>query len=230
MYCVKCGVKLADTENKCPLCNTSVYHPEIIRESEKELYPIKKIPKSNSGRVFVCGAVLILFMIPLIVTFLSDIQFDGVLNWFWYVMGTLVLLYIIIALPLWFKHPNPVIFLPCDFFSCAIFLFYINILTNGSWFLTFALPIVAGFAIVTSSLVTLLKYLKKGKLYVVGGSIIAFGCLILMIEYLMKITFAIPLVGWSLYPFISLVFFGGLLIYLAMNSVAREKIERKIFF
>ena len=49
-----------------------------------------------------------------------------------------------------------------------------------------------------------------------------------MIEYLMNITFAIPLVGWSLYPFISLLICGGLLIYLAMNSVAREKIERKI--
>ena len=29
MYCIKCGVELADTEKQCPLCGTLVYHPEL---------------------------------------------------------------------------------------------------------------------------------------------------------------------------------------------------------
>ena len=29
MYCVKCGVRLADTEKVCPLCATRVYHPDL---------------------------------------------------------------------------------------------------------------------------------------------------------------------------------------------------------
>jgi len=33
-----------------------------------------------------------------------------------------------------------------------------------------------------------------------------------------------------MYPFITLAFLGGMLLYLAMNSIAREKLERKLFF
>ena len=234
MYCVKCGVQLADTEKKCPLCNTVVYHPEIepscAQECARPLYPAAKMPKSHSGRAFLCGAVIILFMLPMIVTFFSDMQFDGKLDWFGYVAGALVLTYLTFALPMWFKKPNPVIFVPCDFATATAYVFYISYATNGSWFWRFALPIALGIAVITCTLVTLLHYLRKGKLYAVGGSLVACGALILMIEYRMTATFALPFIGWSLYPTISLVLIGGLLIYLAMNNEAREKIERKIFF
>ena len=33
MYCINCGVKLADTEHICPLCGTEVFHPELMREN-----------------------------------------------------------------------------------------------------------------------------------------------------------------------------------------------------
>ena len=39
MYCVKCGVKLADSEKQCPLCQTLVFHPDITREEGEKLYP-----------------------------------------------------------------------------------------------------------------------------------------------------------------------------------------------
>ena len=31
MYCVKCGVELADSQRVCPLCGTRVFHPDIPR-------------------------------------------------------------------------------------------------------------------------------------------------------------------------------------------------------
>ena len=230
MYCIKCGVQLADSETKCPLCNTVVYHPEITREEGQELYPARKMPKSAAGRKFLCGAMLILFMIPLVVTFLSDFQIDGRLDWFGYVAGGIVLVYLTVAFPLWFKKPNAVIFVPCDFAACAVFLFYVNLVTGGDWFWLFALPILLGFAAITCALITLLRYLRRGRLYVIGGWFIAFGALHLLIEWLMDRCFGLQFMGWSLYPLISLALIGGLLIYLALNSVAREKIERKIFF
>ena len=230
MYCIKCGVRLADTEKKCPLCGTVVYHPEIEPEKERELYPSGKMPTSSHGRAYFCGAIVILFMIPLIVTYLSDMHPNGKLDWFGYAAGGIGLLYLIFALPLWFKKPHPVIFTPCFFAACALYLLYIDLDTNGGWFLSFALPIVLGIALCTCALITLLRCLRKGKLYVVGGFLMAFGGLILMIELLMDRTFHLTFTGWSLYPLISLFFLGGLLIYLALNSVARERIERKLFF
>lgn len=230
MYCVKCGVKLADTENICPLCNTRVYHPEIIREDERELYPIDKMPKKTSKRAVLAGAVVILFMIPFILSFFADLLPDGKLDWFGFVAGGIAIAYLTFAFPMWFKNPHPVIFVPCDFAAYIVYLLYVNLATGGKWFLTFAFPISLAVAAIVCTLVILLHYLKRGKLYIAGGSIIAFGLLFLMIEGLMDNTFGIKFIGWSLYPLITLALIGGLLLYLAINNIAREKIERKLFF
>ena len=59
---------------------------------------------------------------------------------------------------------------------------------------------------------------------------IAFGASILLMEYLLSVTFRTAFVGWSVYPLIVFVLLGGLLIFLAINSSARERMERKFFF
>lgn len=230
MYCVKCGVQLADTEKKCPLCSTVVYHPEITRESERELYPSGKMPRYGSGRAVLCGAVIILFMIPLLLTFFSDILFDGEIDWFGYALGGLAITYLTFALPMWFENPNPVIFVSCDFIGYTLYLLYINLATGGDWFLSFAFPVCIGVAVIVCTLITLMRYLRRGRLYAIGGSLVAFGALILMIELLLGVTFKLSFIGWSTYPLVTFVLVGGLIIYLAASSTAREKIERKLFF
>ncbi len=230
MYCVKCGVKLADTETKCPLCNTAVCHPDFGQSAETPLYPKNKLPKSNSNFKALNGAVIILFLIPLFVCFFADQSLDGRLEWFGYVAGALTVSYIAFALPLWFKKPNPVIFVPCSFAATALYLLYINFATNGSWFLSFALPVVGGICLIVSTVVALMYYLKKGRLYILGGAFMALGAFMLLIEFLMNLTFGLRFIGWSVYPLGVLILFGGLLIYLAINSAAREILERKLFF
>lgn len=39
MYCVKCGVELGDSEKKCPLCGTTVFHPEMEPPKGDGPYP-----------------------------------------------------------------------------------------------------------------------------------------------------------------------------------------------
>ena len=230
MYCVKCGVKLSDSEAKCPLCNTVVYHPDYKQSLEQPLYPKDKMPKSNSGYKALNGVIIILFLIPMLVCFFADWFLDGKLQWFGYVAGALLVSYVTFALPLWFKKPNPVIFVPCNFAVATLYLLYINIYTGGNWFMSFAFPVVSGVCIITCSVITLIYYLRKGKLYILGGAFMALGTFMLLIEFLIKITFNLRFVGWSIYPLVVLFLFGGLLIYLAINSAAREIIERKLFF
>ncbi len=230
MYCINCGVKLADTEKICPLCNTSVYHPELSREKAVPLYPEGTKPKTKIGSKALNGMVLIMFFIPVLVCFLCDFQINGKLEWSGLAAGGLFLGYIIIALPGWFKKPNPVIFVPCDFAAIGLYLLYINIVTGGKWFLSFALPVLAGFCIITCAVVTLLYYLKRGRLYIFGGAFIVTGAMMLLIEFLLKITFGISFVGWSFYPLITLFLVGCALIFLAINASAREMMERKLFF
>lgn len=230
MYCIKCGVKLADTEKKCPLCNTIVYHPDFEQKSERPLYPSDKMPKRNSGSKVLNGAVVILFLIPILVCLFADLSLDGEIEWFGYVAGALVVSYVAFALPLWFIKPNPVIFVPCSFVAIALYLFYINFATGGNWFMIFALPVVGGICLITCTVVTLMYYLRRGKLYILGGAFIALGAFMLLVEYLMIITFGLHIIGWSIYPLLVLFLLGGLLIYFAINSSSREIIERKLFF
>ena len=229
MYCVKCGVKLSDSQTRCPLCSTVPGEP-FLRETAKPLYPQNRYPKTSVRPGAVNGTILFLFLIPLLVTFFVDMQGDRQLSWFLYVAGAVVLSYVVLALPIWFPRPNPVIFVPCDFAAAALYLLLICRLTDGSWYLRFAFPVTVSIGLIVTAVVTLLHYLHKGRLYILGGAMIAMGGVMLLVEYLMTVTFVMAFTGWSVYPLIVLVLLGGLLIFLAINSAARERMERKFFF
>ncbi len=230
MYCVRCGVKLADSERKCPLCNTVVCHPDFEPSEQSPLYPSEKMPRPGAGRRALGGAVIFLFFIPMLVCFFADLRIDGKLEWSGYVIGALLVAYVAFALPYWFRRPNPVIFVPCAFLAVGLYLLYIDLATDGGWFLSFAFPLVGGIAVIISAVVTLIYYLRRGRLYILGGAFIALGAFMPLVEFLMQRTFFLPLIGWSIYPLVVLASFGGLLIYFAINSAAREMIERKLFF
>ncbi len=188
------------------------------------------MPETHSGRKALSGALVILFLIPLIATLLSDMHADGKADWFGYVAGGLAVSYVILALPLWFQKPNPVIFVSCDFAVVALYLLYINMTLGADWFLSFAFPLIGGLCLITVAVITLVRYLKKGKLYIFGGACILMGGYLFLIEYLLRVTFGTDFIGWSIYPMATLVLFGCLLIYLAINRAAREVFERKLFF
>lgn len=229
MYCVYCGVKLADSEERCPLCSTASGESFIKREPARALYPKNRYPEVSVKPGAINGTLLILFLIPLLVTFFVDLQSDWRLDWFWYVAGALVLAYVVLALPIWFRNPNPVIFVPCDFAASALYLLLISSLTEGKWYLSFALPTTMSIGLIVTAVVVLLRYLRKGRLYILGGAMIALGANILLMEYLLTVTFRTAFVGWSVYPLIVFALLGGLLIFLAINSSARERMERKFF-
>ena len=115
MYCVKCGVQLADTEKRCPLCQTAVYHPDIIQPEAEAEYPKKKMPDKGKQNRVACFIITAFFLIALFIIPLCDMQFDRTVDWAGFATGGILLLYEIFVLPFWFKRPNPVIFVPCGF-------------------------------------------------------------------------------------------------------------------
>lgn len=230
MYCINCGVRLADTQERCPLCGTVPFHPELQRERSAPLYPPGRQPAPAARPRGLCGAVLILFLIPVIVTFLVDLRGDRQLNWFGYVAGALALAYVTVALPLWFRRPNPIVFVPCGFAAAALYLLYIALASGGGWFLPFALPVTAGLGLIVTAAVVLFRCLKRGRLYVTGGMLMALGGWVLLVEFLLSVTFGLPFWGWSFYPLTVLILLGGCVIWLAISRPARACVERKLFF
>ena len=134
MYCIRCGVKLADTEKVCPLCETTVYHPEIELKEGEPLYPRNRLP--NTRKKTHIPEFIITFMVMLsgFIVLLCDLQIFNAVTWSGYVVGGLILGYVSLVLPLWFKRPNPVIFVPIDFVVLGAYLLYIDLYTGGGWF------------------------------------------------------------------------------------------------
>ena len=162
MYCVKCGVELADSEKKCPLCGTPVFHPDIPRSLADPPYPpARRIRREDVNRSGILFVLTVAALLPAILALLCDWRINGTIVWSGFAVGGLLLLYILAVLPLWFKRPNPVIFVPIDFAAIGVFLLYVNYATGGHWFLTFALPVTGAAGLLVCAMVTLLRYLSR---------------------------------------------------------------------
>lgn len=230
MYCVKCGVKLADTEKQCPLCATRVFHPDLTQPEAQPLYPADKLPPVQTRSKGPLVVVSALFLLPVLIVLLCDMQLSGSITWSGFVVGAILTGYVVMILPYWFHKPNPVIFVACNFVAVILYLLYIDLATGGGWFLGFAFPVAGGLGLLVTAVVALLRYVPKGGLYIFGGAFIALGGFMLLVEFLLNRTIGIQqLFGWSLYPLITLVLLGGVLIFLAINRPARETMERKLF-
>ena len=192
MYCVKCGVELADSEKKCPLCGTPVFHPDIPRNlSEPPFPPDKRIRPEDVNRSGVLFVLTIAALLPALLCLLCDWRINGTLVWSGYAAGAIALLYVVILLPMWFRRPNPVIFVPVDFIAVGLYLLYINFATGGHWFLSFAFPVTGAIGLLISAAVALTHYLRGGYLYIYGGMLILGGGLAVLIEFLINLTFQI---------------------------------------
>ncbi len=230
MYCIKCGVKLSDTEKSCPLCGTVPYHPDLARTQADSLYPKNKYPKTKKvSRMGIMMAVTVVSILPILITVLCDLQVYGTVSWSGYVLGAIVTVYSSFVMPFWFKKPNPVIFTPLFFALSGVYLLYINYVNNGDWFLSFAFPNVLAVGLIVTALVTLTRYLRKGRLFVYGGAFILLGAYMPLMELFLTITFDVRFIWWSLYPMITLVLLGLLLIFFGITPSARENVERRFF-
>lgn len=230
MYCANCGVQLADTEKICPLCGTRA-HPDIVRQEGQPLYPKTdlSVPRvSSRGLQIVLSA---LFLLPALICLQCNLLVSGGVTWSGYVMGALLCGYVMMVLPVWFRKPNPVIFVPCSFVAVGCYLLYIDLATGGGWFLGFAFPVIGFICLVVTAVVTLVRYVRRGYLYIFGGAFAAMGVFMPLMGFLMNLVFfqKVEFALWSLYPMTALLMVGGTLIFLAICRPARETMARKFF-
>ena len=231
MYCVKCGVKLADSEKVCPLCGTRVFHPDLPQPQGEPPYPPDPRPHneevSRSGVLFI---LTVLALLPAILFILCDWRINGSIVWSGYASGGVALLYILVALPLWFRRPNPVIFVPIDFVAIGLYLLYINFATGGHWFLTFALPVTGTAMVLVTTMVVLLRYVPGGALYICGGALLGSGGFAVLLEWLLNVTFHLhDTFLWSFYPLAVCTVLGAMLLVIAMCKPLRRSLHRKFF-
>lgn len=231
MYCVRCGVELADSEEKCPLCATRVYHPDLERELTEPPFPAERLPQVKGGRAGLLFVATMLLLLPVIVCLLCDWHINGEVIWSGYVAGGILVAYVASLLPLWFRRPNPVIFVPCAFATVLALLLYVNWKTDGDWFLSLAFPVTGGIALIITAVVALMRYVPRGWLYIFGGAFLLLGGFSMLIEFLVNFTFGIEnALFWSFFPLSAFAILGAVLLTVAICRPLRESLRKKLFF
>ena len=229
MYCIKCGVELSDSEKSCPLCGLKPYHPEITRTIAPKKYPDYEAPKTKINRKTVMFILTLITFVCTAQLFICDISITGRVTWSLYAGGGLVLFYVIAMLPLWFKKPNPVIFVPCDFAAVTVYILTINLMVGGDWFLSFAFPIAVVACLITTTVVTLRRYVRGGFFFIYGGTLIACGAYVCLIEFFLHITFGIKFYFWSFYPLTAGILLGLAMMIIGICRPVRQALEKKFF-
>ena len=227
MFCPKCGVKIHDENTKkCPLCLCAL----PFSGEGKPLYPNeKRKPVKEDFRALLFFLTLILAAVGGVCLSL-DLVRTGKVTFSAFVLFGLALLYSAFLLPRWFRRPNPVIFFPIVCLFVMGGLLYVDLAFRGGWFLTFVLPVFGALMLFLEAAVVLLRYLKKGKLYVFSGLFYAFSVLSIIGEILYRATFSMPiLLTYSIPPLIFFFFLATALLVIAIVPPFRRYMERRFF-
>lgn len=107
------------------------------------IFPASIRKKHRNERLAALTFLTFFLAMAAVVTLRVCLHVYGNIGWSGYSMLGIALFYIIVILPLWFRNPNPMIFIPIDHAAVGGYLFYICFATGGNWFLSFAFPIVA---------------------------------------------------------------------------------------
>ena len=228
MYCVKCGVRLQDGVESCPLCGTPVWNPEGADPSQRSFSRIYPDPE-RTKRYPVLGFLTALIVAVDLALLILCLRTYGRVSWSGYVMLGTAVIYLIVFLPLWIDRPHPLVFVPLSFLVIGGYILYICLVTGGKWFLPFAFPVVLILGALTTAAVAMFRYIRHGKLYLIAALFFAIGGSAMLVEMFQSIAFDHPMWTWSLYVVSGFGVVGLFILLAAMIRPLREYLERKFF-
>ena len=227
MYCVKCGVRLQDGTESCPLCQTPVWNPEQAEahESYSRVYP----DEEKAVRYPILGLITALMVAIDLAFLIFCLRTYHRVSWSGYIMLGTAVVYFICILPLWINRPHPLIFVPLSFLVIGGYLLYICLATGGRWFLSFAFPVTMLVGLITTGAVACFRFLKRWRLFQIAAFLIVIGGSAMLVELFQTITFDHVMFTWSLYVVSGFGAVGLFVLLAALIRPLREYLERKLF-
>ena len=228
MYCVKCGIRLDDGVNQCPLCGTAVWNPNGV--SSESHYNVSRYPEKNrAGRYLILSLITVLLAASALSCLIACLNVLGEVGWSGYVLFGTLLLYVVCVLPFWFDKYHPMIFVPVGFAAAGVLLLYTSIKTGGRWFLRFGFPVTVLSFLMVYLAIVIARYIKKGRLMLIGLYFILLGGFTMLVEFFEHLAFGTRMFLWSLYPF-SVFFLTGLFLFIvSFIPGVRSYLKRLLF-
>lgn len=234
-YCVNCGVELAPSEKKCPLCNVEVQNPlHPWQEPSARPYP-RQLERVMHGVDVRFGAALasILLLIPVLISLLCNLIANQRISWSLYVMGGALLAFVFVLLPFLLKKKRVMLLLSLDVLATLLFLLAISLLSGaeGEWFLPLALPLTLACSIATLTTAYLLHHrVFSGVLRNACVVLFALSVLALLINLIIQLYLDERILfTWSWYVCIPCVILGVACILLARHKKLKEDIRKRLF-
>ena len=156
-YCVNCGVKLKNSEKKCPLCNTKVINPNKIINDYAPVYSNKIDNFKRINYKYLSKIVILILMITSFLILLLDYISYRTITWSLYVVASILYLGTHLSFAV---IKNIYISLIIHLISTELFMLFIAYMTNGMhWCLYLVLP----FIFIVWIYIMLVTYLIKKK-------------------------------------------------------------------
>lgn len=226
-YCVKCGVELDNSANKCVLCGT-----EVVLSCQEDItpYPKEKAEVSQLNSKFIASMLTIMLAIPNVACFVINMIYFAGVYWMYYVFGGSLVVWMIFIFPMLLKKKRPILHVFMIFLSATLYILLISIAVSGmDWFLILALPISIAVMFLLFIIIFIVDRTKPGKLKTTSVSLTAVILLCLIVEILVDyyVTANISL-SWSYVVAGSIVPVIIFLILLSGNKKMQDELIKKL--
>lgn len=230
-YCVHCGVQLAPSEARCPLCQTPVvdpaapYDPALPRE-----FPVRSREQRleiNPWTTLALAAVLL--TVPALICLLIDLLGNGALTWSLYPIGAFGMIFLGIVPPVALRKNVFFWTVAADVGALCMYLWLVQYLSGGTWFQTIVFPVLLLLGVM---LVAMASSIRQGMLR--GLGIPAMGLLLvcvvaLAVDLLVMATLTAQVrVTWSAFVMIPCGVISAMLWLVHRNHALRSELKRKL--
>lgn len=233
-YCVHCGVKLNDSEKRCPLCHTVVLDPSRPPDpAAPRAYPVRTPEQElKKNKRFLLSLLALLLLLPAVLCLIIDLLTGGGLSWSIYAAGALILLFIPAAIPLLVPRYQIYFAVGAAFLCLNTYLFMVERLSqSGNWFFPIALPSLALGTVLLIAIILLYRFGRLNKLTLLAASVAAVAAECAGVEILRALAlgrgFALV---WSPYVAAPCIFVSLALFFINSNRAVREEVRRRVHF
>lgn len=238
-YCVNCGVKLAESEEKCPLCQCPVVNPMAQQPAEQaeRPYPQRRDTLKNIvDKKFVVSVASMLYVIPLMICLLVDRMLNGALTWSIIATVGICLSWAVFFQPILFHKKFLALYSAIDLLVLIGLFFAIGWhIKDYSWIFILALPI----SVLLYGITNAVGYLRMAgvlqrKLYL-WATILGLGGLLCVVveclEWLYETKFlqyTKNFDSWSVIVFISCSVIAGVLCYIEKKKKLKKSLQKNL--
>lgn len=233
-YCVHCGVKLGDSEQRCPLCNTVVLDPSQPRDPHApRAYPVRtpeqELKRSKRFWLHLCALLL---LVPAILCLLIDLLPGSGLSWSIYPSGALIMLFISCLVLIFLPRHKVYTSLGVNFIALSGYLRMVEqVSQSGNWFFPIVFPSLALATAILAHLVIAYRHQVLNKLTALAASMAWIGVECLAVETLCCLQAGQPLsFQWSVYVAAPCIFLCLALFYINSNRTLREEMRRRLHY